>query len=134
MSLSLEVVMRSRPNTPSSRFRLLISALVAPVLVAGALAVGAQASVPPPPPGWSTVWSDDFDGPSGSLPSSANWIVDTGHGYPGGPGNWGTGEIQNYTNSPNNLSLDGTGNLRITPRRDGAGNWTSARIETQRSD
>ena len=69
-----------------------------------------------------------------SLPSAANWIIDTGHGYPGGPGNWGTGEIQNYTNSPNNLSLDGTGNLRITPRRDGAGNWTSARIETQRSN
>ncbi|TDO45353.1 beta-glucanase (GH16 family) [Kribbella sp. VKM Ac-2527] len=126
--------MRSRPNTASSRFRLLISALVAPVLVAVSLAVAAQASVPPPPAGWTTVWSDDFDGPNGSLPSSANWIVDTGHGYPGGPGNWGTGEIQNYTNSPNNLSLDGTGNLRITPRRDGAGNWTSARIETQRSD
>jgi beta-glucanase (GH16 family) len=117
--------MRSRP---------LLTALLAPLLVTGALAVAAQASVPPPPAGWTTVWSDDFDGAGGTLPSSANWIIDTGHGYPGGPGNWGTGEIQNYTNSTNNLALDGTGNLRITPRRDAAGNWTSARIESQRSD
>ena len=90
-------------------------------------------SVPPPPAGWTTVWSDDFNGANGTLPSGANWIIDTGHGYPGGPGNWGTGEIQNYTEQPDNLALDGTGNLRITPRRDGAGNWTSARIETQRT-
>ncbi|ADB32761.1 Carbohydrate binding family 6 [Kribbella flavida DSM 17836] len=126
--------MRSRPNTRSTRLRTLLSALFIPVLVAVPLTIAAQASVPPPPPGWTTVWSDDFDGPSGSLPSSANWIIDTGHGYPGGPANWGTGEIQNYTNSPNNVSLDGTGNLRITPRRDSAGNWTSGRIETQRSN
>jgi len=117
--------MRSRP---------LITALLAPLLVTGAVAIAAEASVPPPPAGWSTVWSDDFDGPGNTLPSSANWIIDTGHGYPGGPGNWGTGEIQNYTNSTSNLALDGTGNLRITPRRDAAGNWTSARIETQRTD
>ncbi|MFG1813281.1 carbohydrate-binding protein [Kribbella sp. NPDC049174] len=117
--------MRSRP---------LLTALLAPLLVTGALAVAAQASVPPPPAGWTTVWSDDFDGPGNTLPSSANWIIDTGHGYPGGPGNWGTGEIQNYTNSTSNLALDGTGNLRITPRRDAAGNWTSARIETHKSD
>jgi len=117
--------MRSRP---------LLTALLAPLLVTGALAVAAQASVPPPPTGWTTVWSDDFDGPGNTLPSSANWIIDTGHGYPGGPGNWGTGEIQNYTNSTDNLSLDGAGNLRITPRRDGAGNRTSARIETHKSD
>jgi beta-glucanase (GH16 family) len=114
------------------RFRPLVTALLAPILVVVPLA--AQASVPPPPAGWTTVWSDDFDGPSGTLPSGANWIIDTGHGYPGGPTNWGTGEIQNYTNSTSNLALDGTGNLRITPRRDAAGNWTSARIETQRSN
>ncbi|TCC05054.1 glycoside hydrolase family 16 protein [Kribbella soli] len=116
------------------RFRPIALALVVPLLAVVSIGVAAEANVPPPPAGWTTVWSDDFDGASGALPSGANWIVDTGHGYPGGPGNWGTGEIQNYTNSPNNLSLDGTGNLRITPRRDGAGNWTSARVETQRSD
>ncbi len=89
---------------------------------------------PPPTRAGQLAWSDDFNGANGSLPSSANWIFDTGHNYPGGPANWGTGEVQNYTNSTNNLALDGTGNLRITPRRDGAGNWTSARIESQRSN
>jgi hypothetical protein len=120
---------RSRANR-----RTILSALLTSALVATALTVAAQASVPPPPPGWTTIWSDDFNGANGSLPSSANWIIDTGHSYPGGPANWGTGEVQSYTNSPNNLSLDGTGNLRITPRRDSAGNWTSGRIETQRSN
>ncbi|HET6291630.1 MAG TPA: hypothetical protein VFG15_33445 [Amycolatopsis sp.] len=34
--------------------------------------------------GWTTVVTGDFTGAAGSLPtSSANWIVDTGHGYPG---------------------------------------------------
>ncbi len=122
--------MRSRPN----RRRTLLAVLLAPILVAVPLTIAAQASVPPPAAGWTTVWSDDFDGPSGSLPSSTDWIIDTGHGYPGGPGNWGTGEIQNYTNSTSNVALDGAGNLRVTPRRDAAGNWTSARIETQRSN
>ncbi|MGW6196586.1 glycoside hydrolase family 16 protein [Kribbella sp. NPDC055110] len=116
------------------RFRPIALALVVPLLAVVSIGVAAEANVPPPAAGWTTVWSDDFDGANGALPSAANWIIDTGHAYPGGPGNWGTGEIQNYTNSPDNLSLDGTGNLRITPRRDGAGNWTSGRVETQRSD
>ena len=118
--------MRSRP--------MLLASLAAPLLIAASLTVVAQASAPPPPTGWSTVWVDDFDGPANTLPSGANWIIDTGHSYPGGPANWGTGEIQNYTASTANLSQDGSGNLRITPLRDGAGNWTSARIETQRTD
>ena len=32
------------------------------------------------------------------------------------------------------MALDGTGNLRITPQRGAAGNWTSGRIETKRTD
>jgi len=115
------------------------AALLAPV-VAGAAAPSAdlsrvaRASAPSPPSGFSTVWVDDFTGGSGSLPSSSNWIFDIGHSYPGGAGNWGTGEIAAHTNNPANVSQDGSGNLRITPLRDGNGNWTSARIETQRTD
>ncbi|WP_213455243.1 carbohydrate-binding protein [Rhizomonospora bruguierae] len=97
-------------------------------------ALAANASVPPTPSGWTQVFLDDFTGAAGSLPSSANWIIDTGHSYPGGPGNWGTGEIQNYTANSSNVSQDGAGNLRITPIRDGAGNWTSSRIETVRTN
>jgi beta-glucanase (GH16 family) len=99
-----------------------------------AVAVEASAALPPPPSGWTQVWADDFTGPANSLPSSANWIIDTGTQYPGGPPQWGTGEIQTYTNSTTNLAQDGSGNLRITPVRGGNGQWTSARIETQRTD
>ncbi|MEU8177173.1 glycoside hydrolase family 16 protein [Microbispora hainanensis] len=118
-------------HSPWRRSVLALLAVAAAVL---ALAVRpADASVPATPSGWSLVWSDDFNGAAGTLPSSTNWIIDTGHSYPGGPGNWGTGEIQNYTADPANVSLDGSGNLRITPIGSGQ-NWTSARIETRRTD
>ncbi|GAA1023754.1 endo-1,3-beta-glucanase [Acrocarpospora pleiomorpha] len=108
-----------------------LTAVLLPVSLLNAMT--ANAAVPGTPSGWSLVWSDDFNGSAGSLPSSTNWQIDTGHAYPGGPGNWGTGEIQNYTANPSNVSLDGAGNLRITPIGSGQ-NWTSARIETRRSD
>ena len=79
------------------------------------------------------VWRTDFDGAAGSLPSGDDWIIDKGTGYEGGPPNWGTGEVQSYTDSPENLQLDGEGRLKITARKDGGG-WTSARIETKRTD
>jgi beta-glucanase (GH16 family) len=99
----------------------------------GLTTVPAAADVPPPEPGWTLAFSDDFTGAAGAPPSG-EWIVDTGHSYPGGPANWGTGEIQNYTGDQANLGHDGNGNLQITPQRDGQGNWTSARIESQRTD
>jgi len=111
--------------------------LALPAAAVAALAVVApvaEAESAAQQPEWVEIWSDNFDGPAGSLPSADNWIIDTGHGYPGGPDNWGTGAIQEYTANPDNLQLDGSGNLTITPRRDGSGNWTSARIETQRKD
>ncbi|MGX7824561.1 glycoside hydrolase family 16 protein [Actinokineospora sp. 24-640] len=116
------------------RLRLALGAASAAVLVTVPLTLAAKADVPTTPSGWTLAWSDDFNGSAGSRPSAANWIIDLGHNYPGGPANWGTGEIQNYTDSAQNLGLDGAGNLRITPRRDAAGNWTSARIESQRSN
>ncbi|NUK04094.1 glycoside hydrolase family 16 protein, partial [Streptomyces lunaelactis] len=109
----------------------LAAALAGFIAVTGA---GSARGDVPPTPGWSLQWSDDFNGANRTLPSSADWQIDLGHAYPGGPGNWGTGEIQNFTNNPDNLSHDGNGNLRITPLRDGAGNWTSGRIETQRAN
>ncbi|SEL59853.1 carbohydrate-binding protein [Streptacidiphilus jiangxiensis] len=87
-----------------------------------------------PPPGWSTVWRDDFGGPAGAPPDPASWVVDTGTGYPGGAPQWGTGEVERYTTDPANLRQDGQGHLLITPQRDAAGRWTSARIETRRTD
>ncbi|MFC4147066.1 carbohydrate-binding protein [Micromonospora mangrovi] len=120
---------------PRSRRRLALAAtVVATTTALAAVSMTAHAAVPAPPAGWNLMWSDDFTGAAGTLPSSTNWIIDTGTSYPGGPANWGTGEIQTYTSSTANLAHDGAGNLRITPLKDGAGRWTSARIETVRAD
>ncbi|KAF4912989.1 Beta-glucanase [Colletotrichum viniferum] len=92
----------------------------------------AQAQVPDIA-GFSKTWFDDFTGSRGALPSSGNWIVDTGTSYPRGPANWGTGEVQTYTNSPSNVATNGQGNLVITAIKDAKGAWTSARIETKQT-
>ncbi|MGW4869310.1 glycoside hydrolase family 16 protein [Streptomyces chartreusis] len=123
-----------RPHSPR---RALLAVLGTLGLVAAAATVAvpsANASAPTPPSGWTQVFLDDFEGAAGSGVNTSNWQYATGKGYPGGPANWGTGEIETMTNSTNNVSLDGNGNLRITPRRDASGNWTSGRIETNRTD
>lgn len=119
-----------RPRTPLFLFLAAGTAIITTLATA---TVSAQADVPAQP-GWNLVWSDDFTGAANTLPSSNNWIIDTGTSYPGGPPNWGTGEIQTYTNSTANVSHDGSGNLRITPIRNASGQWTSSRIETVRSN
>jgi Carbohydrate binding module (family 6)/Glycosyl hydrolases family 16 len=121
---------------PARRLRFALTGLAALALAGAsvATAVHAGAAVPPPPAGWTTVFSDDFNGASGTGVNTGNWLYDLGHGYPGGAGNWGTGEVESMTNSTANVFQDGAGHLAIKPIRDGAGNWTSGRIETQRTD
>jgi hypothetical protein len=106
---------------------LLASCLITVAITAVAGAPAAHAStVPPPPAGFTTVFSDDFAGAAGSAPSSANWFYDIGTGY-------GTGEIENTTNSTNNVYLDGNGDL-VLKAIDNDGTWTSGRIESTRDD
>jgi hypothetical protein len=100
----------------------------------GAVTWTAQASVPATPTGWTQVFSDDFTGSAGAAPSLANWQYATGTGYPGGATNWGTGEVETMTSSTANAYLDGSGNLAIKPIRDSSGRWTSARLESRRTD
>ncbi len=131
--------MSETSGTPRRRpwHRALVAVVGALGLAAGATAVtgpSASAAAPPPPSGWTQVFADDFDGPAGTGVNTDNWQYTTGTSYPGGPANFGTGEIETMTSSTDNVSLDGNGNLRITPRRDAAGNWTSGRIETRRTD
>ncbi|MFJ1768409.1 glycoside hydrolase family 16 protein [Amycolatopsis sp. NPDC088138] len=83
---------------------------------------------------WTTVFQDDFDGAAGTGLNAQDWLYDKGTGYPGGAGAWGTGEIETATDSTENVYHDGAGHLAIKPVRDAAGNWTSGRIETQRTD
>ena len=79
-------------------------------------------TVPGAPSGWTTVFGDDFAGAAGSPPSSANWFYDIGTGY-------GTGEVENTTDSTSNVYLDGNGDLDITALGSGS-SWTSGRIQT----
>lgn len=75
---------------------------------------------------WQLTWSDDFSGPAGELPDSLKWTYDLGNGENG----WGNVELQSYTKNPENVSLDGNGNLVITALKNG-NSFTSARIKTQ---
>jgi hypothetical protein len=85
--------------------------------------------------GFQLIWSDDFDGFANTLPRSSNWIITTGTSYPGGAANWGTGEIETYTSDPNNVAVDGNGNLVITALKSPTtSRWTSGKVETVRTD
>lgn len=83
--------------------------------------------------GYTTLFLETFPGGAGTLPSSTNWLFDLGTSYPGGPSQWGNNEHETYTNSPSNIHITDNNTLAINPRLNG-GIWTSARIETQRTD
>ena len=128
--------------TRAHRFRRLrtpLAALSALLLIPGLFAVAhaattptaAPSAVPSPPAGFTTVFSDDFTGAAGTGLDTSKWLYDLGTSYPGGAGNWGTGEVESETNSTNNVFQDGNGHLVIRPIRDASGAWTSGRVETQ---
>lgn len=75
-------------------------------------------------PSWKLVWSDDFNGSSGSLPDASKWNMETGSGH--------NQELQYYTNRPENVSLDGQGHLVIHARKEEyqGRHYTSARLNT----
>jgi beta-glucanase (GH16 family) len=77
-------------------------------------------------PGWTLVWSDEFDQPTGSSPNSVKWAYDTG------AGGWGNQERQNYTSRTNNARIE-NGMLVIEAKQEnyGGANYTSARLKTQ---
>ncbi|MEZ0066427.1 hypothetical protein ABIA32_002437 [Streptacidiphilus sp. MAP12-20] len=105
----------------------LAAALTAALAASFTVAPVARAdNAPPPPAGWTTVFSDNFAGSAGSAPASANWFYDIGTGY-------GTGETEQTTSSTNNVYLDGNGHLVLKAINNG-GTWTSARIESTRGD
>ncbi len=106
-------------------------ALLAATLTSLTFAVSSSATtVPGPPSGWTTTFSDSFSGAAGSKVDS-NWTYDTGTQYNGTgcTANYGTGEVESNTSSTANVSEDGSGHLNITPVSSG-GSWTSGRIET----
>ncbi len=80
----------------------------------------------PDEPVWTLEWSDEFDGPAGQPPNPAHWTFDIGT-------DWGNRQLEYDTDRPENVSLDGDGNLAITARRESyrGSAYTSARIKTQ---
>ncbi|MBA3825141.1 MAG: family 16 glycosylhydrolase [Ktedonobacterales bacterium] len=128
---------RNRDSQPRTLpiLRTLVLVVCAVALGAfGVLSLGAHPQVHAA--SWTQIWGDDFNGTNGTAPSSTNWRYDlgTGYGCAGCPNNWGTGEVESNTNSTANVYLDGSGHLAIKPIRDGSGNWTSGRIETQQTN
>ncbi len=74
---------------------------------------------------WQLVWQDEFDGPQGQSPDPTKWNFDIGTG-------WGNEQLEFDTDRPENVSLDGEGNLAIIAKEEnysGAA-YTSARITT----
>ena len=81
--------------------------------------------------GWSLVWSDEFNGPSGSTVDSSKWSFDIGGG------GWGNNELETYTSRPVNAELQ-DGALVITVLKETlkgpdkiARHYTSARLLTK---
>jgi beta-glucanase (GH16 family) len=80
---------------------------------------------------WALTWSDEFDGPDGSVPDPAKWIVESG-----GNG-WGNNELEYYTPRSKNIRVE-NGKLVIEAIKerfvgpDGVrGDYTSARLKTE---
>jgi len=118
---------RNRPRWTLISVLLLFASCLTAVAFSALVITPAKADTPPAAPaGWNTVFSDNFAGAAGSAPSAQNWFYDIGTGY-------GTGEVENTTNSTNNVYLDGNGHLDIKAV-DNGGTWTSGRIESTRDD
>lgn len=79
----------------------------------------------PNKPGFALVWSDEFDGASGSAVDGSKWNSKTGPNS--------NHEAQQYTTSTDNAHLSGDGQLYLIPIKDGSGHWTSARLESRYS-
>lgn len=75
---------------------------------------------------WQLVWSDEFAGPAGSAPDPSKWAPFVrGCNY--------NDEMQFYTDRPENLFVDGAGNLvirAVSERYDDNHAFTSGRLET----
>ncbi|MEO9484280.1 MAG: glycoside hydrolase family 16 protein [Ekhidna sp.] len=99
------------------------------LLLSLSIAISCGETVELPNRQYELVWEDNFDGTTGDSPNAANWDFETGTGING----WGNQELQNYTNRPENVSLDGKGNLIITAIQEsfGGSNYTSGRIITK---
>jgi beta-glucanase (GH16 family) len=88
---------------------------------------------------WVEVWSDEFNGAAGAPVDTTRWRYDTADGCGAGNCGWGNNEKEYYRAAPENIALDGQGQLRIVARQAPAGltcyygpcRYTSAKITTR---
>lgn len=74
---------------------------------------------------WTQLWADEFSGPANSAPDASKWTFDRG------ATGWGNHELEDYTDTRDNVFLDGHGHLVIRAIRSASGKYTSGRIKTQ---
>lgn len=117
------------------RGRLIGLAFAGAFVLVVACAMAAEQKAAPAAPasrsGWTLTWSDEFDGPDGSGPDPAKWVMETG-----GSG-WGNNELEYYTSRRQNVHLE-KGDLVIEAIKEkftGPGGverpYTSARLKTE---
>ena len=97
---------------------LLIAALTAALAAAGPARASEAGTLVSEP------FFEDFTGPAGARPNPDRWVTDVG---PSSVHGWERGSLQTYTDSPDNVRLDGYGDLVIEARRSGDG-YTSGRL------
>ncbi|KAI1338443.1 family 16 glycosyl hydrolase [Xylariaceae sp. FL0016] len=73
--------------------------------------------------GYSTVWTETFDGAAGASPNTGTWNIITGTSA--------NNEWETYTGSSSNLQLSGGATVQIVPVKSSSGAWTSGRIESK---
>lgn len=111
----------------------MLARLAVSTLLAFALTLSARADGPE----WKLVWADEFD--RGDL-DKKKWGFDLTNGFVGGDGKtfiggWGNGELQYYTDRPENVFVkDGHLHVRAVKEKLKNCNYTSARIKTQTND
>jgi beta-glucanase (GH16 family) len=100
------------------------------VTSASACAFAQTSAAAPAASQWTLVWSDEFNGPNGSLIDASKWVAETGGG------GWGNNELEYYTSRPQNVyQQDGNLVIKVLEEKytgaDGVTrNYTSARLKT----
>jgi beta-glucanase (GH16 family) len=101
--------------------RLTCAAGLAVLLACSGNAPPTVPSVTPPKTTWMQVWSDEFDGVAGARIDETKWSFETTDGCAQSNCGWGNNEKEYYTDYPNNISLNGQGQLMIVARTAPAG-------------
>jgi beta-glucanase (GH16 family) len=103
------------------------------------LACTPSSPVSPSPVGWAQVWSDEFAGAAGAPIDTTKWRYDTGDGCASGNCGWGNQEKEYYSAAPENIALNGQGQMMIVARVAPTGltcyygpcRYTSAKVTTR---